>query len=638
MDTKQMARIWVGLALLAVCCCAWLRAGTSVGARKGAAEGHPRIIVCGSTSKTPRPGPRAPGDAKIDSGSSPVPNVPPPLAADDPRAVRREAAIDALRLLCPQLDSSRVYPEEGYSPDDKRVAGLSAGNGRLTGPSDLPPEEAALAFLSEYRDIWGIQDVERDLELDPGGSRSKPDTSGMTHMHFRQVVSGVPLLGDGLRVTMDRDGSIVWVDGTIEPLAIGAPLDSDPSIDDDRALEVAVARHGPVSHGTPDVELVARFDGQGVRLCWSVEYTGNGWWHLLIDADDGQVLREVDKVCRADYAQVRVPAVTPFGRRVSLAARMYHPDSDRPIWSLLDMTLRASVYTGFAPPGANDWLRGAGTTDFQNRTGVFSSGLERSGTAAHRNLGRILLHWREVLGRDSYDDEGGNVRCTVNGALDGNPNNAWYAGDGAFWFGEGDGVRSRSVTALDVCAHEFGHAVFDALIHPNAQQSNAQTYAVDEHVADAFALFTERSLLNESRRWNWSIGEEVILRGTRGVMRDMANPHLLRMPDHYSEVRADNDEHDNACVLNKFLYLWICGGVHPQSGRAVVGLIPAFGGGEERAFRVARRAYYLSLKKLTPAVCFRRFRKALYDVVRVEYGEDSTVYRQAAAAFAAIGL
>lgn len=638
MGTKHVAKVWLGLVLLAVCCYAWLRAGTSVGARTGAGDGRPRIIVCGSLSSSPGRVPSAPGDAESGGVTSPVPNVPPPLADDDPRAVRREAAIDALRLLCPQLDASRVYPEEGYSPDDKRVADLSAGEGRLTGPSDLPPEEVALAFLSEYRDIWGIQDVERDLVLDPGRSNPKPDRWGDTGVYFRQIVSGVPLLGEGLRVTVDRTGRVAHVSGTVEPLAIGVSLDPSPSIDDDRALEIATDRHGPVSHGTPDVELVARFEGQGVRLCWSVEYTGNGWWYLLIDANDGEVLREVDKVRRADYRQVRVPAITPFGRRVTLAARMYNPDSDRPIWSLLDMTLRPFVYTGFAPPGANDWLRGAGTADFQNRTGVFSSGLERSGTAAHRNLGRILLLWRDRFGRDSYDDDGAGVMCTVNGALGGDANNAWYAGDGAFWFGEGDGVRSRSVTALDVCAHEFGHAVFDAIVHPNDRQSNVQTYAVNEHVADAFALFTERSLLNESRRWNWTMGEEVILRGTRGVMRDMANPHLLGMPDHYSEVRADNDQHDNACVLNKFLYLWIRGGTHPQSGRAVAGMVSSSNGGAELAFRVAQDSYYRTMQDLTPAVCFRRFRDALYADLLESYGPTSVAYRQARAAFAAIGL
>jgi hypothetical protein len=127
----------------------------------------------------------------------------------------------------------------------------------------------------------------------------------------------------------------------------------------------------------------------------------------------------------------------------------------------------------------------------------------------------------DVYARDSFDGRGAPVIATVH-------YERRY--DNAFWdgrqlvFGDGDGrVFDRFTKPVDVCAHEFTHAV--------TQYTTGFTYAdqsgaLNESVSDAFASCVKQRLLGHGpQEADWLIGEGIFTSAVQGrALRSMAQP------------------------------------------------------------------------------------------------------------------
>ena len=132
-----------------------------------------------------------------------------------------------------------------------------------------------------------------------------------------------------------------------------------------------------------------------------------------------------------------------------------------------------------------------------------------------------LAMFREVLGRDSYDDAAARVDLTVHYGRD-------YVN--AFWdgshlvFGDGDGkLFERFTKPVDVLAHEFAHAVTE---HTAGLVYRDQPGALNESVSDVFAACLKQRLLGQdAASADWLIGEGLFTEAVaaRGL-RDMAAP------------------------------------------------------------------------------------------------------------------
>jgi hypothetical protein len=194
--------------------------------------------------------------------------------------------------------------------------------------------------------------------------------------------------------------------------------------------------------------------------------------------------------------------------------------------------------------------------------------------------------FREVLGRDSYDDAAARVDLTVHYGRD-------YVN--AFWdgshlvFGDGDGrLFERFTKPVDVLAHEFAHAVTE---HTAGLTYQGQSGALNESVSDVFAACLTQRLRDQNvDAADWLIGADLFLEGVQArALRDMRNPgtayddpRLGRDPqpahmDDYVETTDDN------------------GGVHINSGipnRAFVLAATAIGG---RSWEGAGRIWYDAL-------------------------------------------
>ncbi|MEZ5097156.1 MAG: protealysin inhibitor emfourin [Nocardioides sp.] len=184
--------------------------------------------------------------------------------------------------------------------------------------------------------------------------------------------------------------------------------------------------------------------------------------------------------------------------------------------------------------------------------------------AAVGGAGALAL-FREVYGRDSFDDAGAEVVMTVHYGRD-------Y--DNAFWngtqlvFGDGDGrLFDRFTKPVDVLGHELTHAVTE---HTAGLVYRNQPGALNESMSDVFATCAKQRMLGQDvTQGDWLIGAGLFLPGVaaRGL-RDMANPGtayddpaLGKDPqaghmDGYVDTTSDNGGvHLNSGIPNRAFYL-----------------------------------------------------------------------------------
>ena len=165
--------------------------------------------------------------------------------------------------------------------------------------------------------------------------------------------------------------------------------------------------------------------------------------------------------------------------------------------------------------------------------------------------------FREVYGRDSYDDAGATVVSTVH--YQRNYDNAFWNGR-QLVFGDGDGqIFDRFTKPVDVLGHELTHAV---TAHTAGLVYEGQSGALNESVSDVFASCLKQRLLGQDAvAGDWLIGAGLFLPSVQGrALRDMAHPGTAYddpvlgkdpQPDHMDGYIDTTDDH---------------GGVHLNSG------------------------------------------------------------------------
>ncbi len=168
-----------------------------------------------------------------------------------------------------------------------------------------------------------------------------------------------------------------------------------------------------------------------------------------------------------------------------------------------------------------------------------------------------LAMFKEVYGRDSYDDAGATVLATVHYRR--NYDNAFWDGR-QLVFGDGDGrIFDRFTKPVDVLGHELTHAVTE---HTAGLVYEGQSGALNESVSDVFASCLKQRLLGQDAvAGDWLIGAGLFLPGVQGrALRDMAHPGTAYddpvlgkdpQPGHMDDYIDTTDDH---------------GGVHLNSG------------------------------------------------------------------------
>ena len=244
----------------------------------------------------------------------------------------RRAAIEDFRAsLSPESrDSLRYEINEAGLP--KALFNLSAP---LSRPSSRSGDQIARRFLTRHTDVFGLTsgDVGR-LKLE-----TEDKDQGITFLHYRQTIGGVPVFQGQVQVAVGAAGEILSVmEGMVIP---DARVDTTPALSEKEALAQAFKYSGrqapdefemmttraskgdrakyrnPLDSGYEDIlsDLrVMRVGDQGV-LAWHsyVEAGPSEWYEICVDANTGALLFRYNLY--ADVAQGTVarrdPIATP---------------------------------------------------------------------------------------------------------------------------------------------------------------------------------------------------------------------------------------------------------------------------------------------------------------------------------------
>ncbi len=133
-----------------------------------------------------------------------------------------------------------------------------------------------------------------------------------------------------------------------------------------------------------------------------------------------------------------------------------------------------------------------------------NAAMDNAALDAHWGIMMTYDYFNSVHGRNSFDNSGTLIESYVHRGT--NWVNASWTGT-EMLFGDGDGVSFDPLTAVDVCAHEFGHAV---CTHTANLAYRNESGAINEGLSDIWGACVEN--FADPTKDIWSFGEEFDLR------------------------------------------------------------------------------------------------------------------------------
>lgn len=423
------------------------------------------------------------------------------------------------------------------------------------------------------------------------------DELGFVHAKYQQYFKGVRI-EHGVYTVHNRGGVIVSMSGDFS--RIPEKLDVQPSVPEASAFRAAVAHVGARRYrwdeaaqkqGTPmrpAGELVVVHSASSgndqpgpLVLAWKFDIFALeplSRAYIYVDAHTGRVaqqdaiLKHATGTLNTRYSGTQTSNTEYYNGYYRLR------DNSRGVAIETFNANRVTDYYMFPNidfvDNDNNW-----TAAEHANTNVDNAALD-----AHWGAQVVYEYWRSVHGRDSYDDNEGAIRSYVHYGV-GYDNAAWTGAE--MIYGDG-GTVFRPVVALDVCAHELGHAVCQYTA--NFAYTNQESGALNEGYSDIWGAAVENYANQRFAGLNkdaWQIGESIMLNGP--ALRSLSNPNQFGHPSFYRGQYWDfnNGQHRNSTVLSHWFYLLSVGktGVNEKGeSYSIAGI------GIEKAAQIAYRA------------------------------------------------
>jgi Zn-dependent metalloprotease len=399
-------------------------------------------------------------------------------------------------------------------------------------------EEAARGFLSVYGSLFGIKDHARDLEV----MRTKTADRGRSFVRFRQVHSGIPILGGEAIVQVDSFNNIISTNSKILPdIDVDTSPVISPEIAENTALEVFEKTYqdkynvdvSSLKVSKPELwiynPVLIGMDGDRSYLVWRMEVTSEDFLPInelvLVDAHVGYV-------------------VLHFNQSPTALYRKIYDHNNTAGKSLPGSSADLKRYEGQGP---------SGIVDVNN---------------AYDYAGDTYNFYLNYHGRDSIDNAGMELILTTRYCEDASDcpyhNAFWHPNLLLMAFGQGE-------SSDDCVGHEMTHGVTQ---HESGLIYFMQSGAINEALSDIWGEFVD--LTNgrgtDTPAVRWLMFEDA----PTGAGRSMSNPPAYDQPDkmsstyYYCGLGDNGGVHYNSGVANKAAYLMTDGGTF--NGITVTGL------------------------------------------------------------------
>ncbi|WP_338864846.1 M4 family metallopeptidase [Myxococcus stipitatus] len=367
------------------------------------------------------------------------------------------------------------------------------------------------------------------------------DQQGHRHVRFQQLHQGLLVIGGELVIHVDPQGRVYAANGSargdfaVSPLATITP-EAAKGVAARSSLAVPATIDGPPEQvflrpeGDKEMHLAWKFGVKGQRDGMPTQD------FVYVDATDGALL--------AIYPQIH----SALNRRLHIARNT----------TTLPGTL---VRTEGKPPHTDPVVN-----------------------TNYNHLGTVYNCYRDLFGRDSFDNSGSAITSTVHYGV--SLVNAFWNGT-QLVYGDGDGVTASNLAnSLDLTAHELTHAV---TTYTSNLSYSGQPGGLNESMSDIFGAVCQwygdsRVVSNRT----WMIGDDVWTPSIpNDALRYMANPKQDGASlDCFNDYSSGTSVHFSSGISNLAFYLLAQGGTHPR-GRTTTD-VPGIG--IEKAARIFYKA------------------------------------------------
>lgn len=497
------------------------------------------------------------------------------------------------------------------------------------------------------------------------------DQEGYNHIRMGQYYKGVKIWGSEI-ILHEKNNVVEMMNGRYAATPVN--MDITPAITSDNALVTAkhdVAQINEINNLSSkelmliggkqfDSELVIykkNLDDDQSSLAWHIVIVPNlrARWEYFVDAKSGEIIEKHSLLCGLkgfdlDRAISYHDHTGCDGDMVHTSEKLLDGPATATALDLKNINRNINTYN----VGSSYYLIDAGKSMFNagkstmpdNPVGTIitldgknnspensnfdaffitsnnNQWSSKTAVSAHYNAGETFNFYKNTFGRNSINDQGGNIISIINvneknGA---SMDNAFWNGN-AMFYGNGDVAFTPLAKSLDVASHEMTHGVIQNtadLVYQN------ESGAINESMADVFGILAGNPT-------GWKLGTEVVKTSyfPSGALRDMSNPHNGGsslsdpgwQPRHVSEKYAGTQDN---------------GGVHINSGIpnwAFYKFATAIGRDK------AQKVYYKTLTSyLNKSSQFIDLRRAVIQAATDFYGASSAEVNAAKTAFDEVGI
>jgi Zn-dependent metalloprotease len=490
--------------------------------------------------------------------------------------------------------------------------------------------EACFQYLNALKPALHIETPSEEFVL----IKHETDDLNMDHIRLQQVFYDIPVYG-GEAYLHGKDGFIEMFNGFTYPTPRIDNL--NPSISANQAItlttdhvsgktafrQLSDAEKSLLHYKSAISELVIYHpfhDTNREVLVWHITIRPNliERWEYFVDAHSGSIIYWYNNTQSDGDVIANGTDLNGVNQTFHVyleAGTYYMVDVSRPMFNPQSFEGVIQTYTAYNAP--YNQITNAALVSSSSNTWAPNA------ISAHYHASLAYEYWRTVHNRNSYNNQGGSIINVIN-ITDENGqgfDNAFWSGQ-AMFYGNGGTLFKPLAGALDVCAHELGHAVDETSANLEYQY---QSGAINESYSDIIGAMVERQ--------NWQLGEGIILPGNpyfpTGAMRDMSNPHNggssfsdpCYQPAHVNEMYTGTDDN---------------GGVHINSGIGNYAYyLFATAVGLEKAEKVFMRALF---NYLTRTSQFSDLRIAVVQAATDLYGGGSAEVTAAGNAFTQVGI
>lgn len=397
-------------------------------------------------------------------------------------------------------------------------------------PKEPVTAEKAITELHRQSEALGFDNALEELE-----EKNTATIGGDTYIRLQQYYKGIPVYGKTIVYAANEDGQMTSVTGNVQD--IDPDIDLTPTITPAQAqesirtyaAEVLELENANISYSEPTACI---YNGNKLAYLYTVTMGGNYFaaHEVLVDSHDASILEWNPYAASFDTNQdVLEAADVACESDNSNNFRLADTHRNHSVY-YLDLATTIQYPTLEAVVGNDDFL--ATAVPDQTASGE---------TYALADLAQISDFYADVLGRQSYDNQGGTVylfSCDADLLAD-NGKSLAYPEYGVIMLGEPVSMFSEPLgKAMDLVAHEYAHLVFQTEV---GLSTGLDVTSVNEGIADIFGNLIEL-YVNGEQDTSWPLAEDAGY-----VKYYMADPMTM--------ASYGNEEHDNAHILSHSAYL-----------------------------------------------------------------------------------